>query len=294
MDQRGRKQYLYHPHWREHRDAAKYEKLTDFAKALPRIRRRVTADLRQEGLPRSKVLAAIVRLMEKTSIRIGNDEYARSNRSYGLTTLRDHHAQVRGRKIRFEFLGKSRIKHTINLEDQTLARIVRECQDLPGQELFQYRDADGKIHDIRSTDVNDYLREISRGDFTTKDFRTWAGTAMAAKALQELEEFTSMTMARKNIAKAIEEVAAQLGNTKTICRKCYVHPAVIEAYLDRTLVSAFQNVSARPPRLSTHERCVLELIESQVRNHRTVTILTSTSRLQKTRQSKDRRQPAAT
>ena len=268
-DARGRKQYRYHPEWRAVRDENKYGRLIAFAKALPKIRRRVARDLRRKGLTREKVLAAVVKLLETTLIRVGNDEYAKSNGSFGLTTMRDRHAQVRGAKIKFEFRGKSGKEHEIDLEDQRLARIVRACQDLPGQELFQYVDGDGQVRDIGSSDVNDYLREISGQDFTAKDFRTWAGTSLAAQALQEFEDFDSKAAAKRNITSAIERVAERLGNTTAICRKCYVHPAVIDAYMDRTLVETLKARTERELRESLKALCgeeaaVLALLQQRM------------------------------
>src|SRR5262245_42383018 len=227
-DDRGRKQYLYHSRWREARDRDKYHKLTDFARALPRVRRAIHRDLRKRGLPREKVLAAVLAVMEKTLIRVGNDEYAGQNNSYGLTTLRDRHAHINRKKVRFEFNGKSGVEHAIDLEDCRLTRIIRQCRDLPGQELFQYEDERGEARDVGSSDVNDYLRDVSGGDFTTKDFRTWSGTVMAACALREIEPFKSMTQAKRNVVQAIDQVATRLGNTRAVCRKSYIHPNVIK------------------------------------------------------------------
>ncbi|HEV8604986.1 MAG TPA: hypothetical protein VGQ99_06450 [Tepidisphaeraceae bacterium] len=235
-DARGRKQYRYHPRWREVRDGNKYHRMLAFARALPRIRRRVRKDLARPGLPREKVLAAVMRLLETTLIRVGNDEYARENSSFGLTTMRDHHAKFNGSGVRFRFKGKSGVEHEIDLSDKKLTRIVRECRDLPGQELFQYLDDDGRVCDIGSQDVNEYLREISGEEFTAKDFRTWAGTVLAAKALQEYETFTSQRQAKRFILAAVEAVAKKLGNTKAVCRKCYIHPEIFNAYLDGSLV----------------------------------------------------------
>lgn len=268
-DARGRKQYRYHPDWQAARDESKYERLIAFAKALPKIRRRVAHDLRRRGLPRTKVLAAIVKLLETTLIRVGNDEYAKTNGSFGLTTMRDRHVTVRGAKVRFEFRGKSGIEHEIDLDDSRLAHIVRECQDLPGQELFQYLDDEGKVCDVGSNDVNEYLHQISRQDFTAKDFRTWAGTALAAQALQEFEDFDSDAAAKRNVTQAIESVAERLGNTKAICRKCYVHPAIIDAYLDRSLVKTLKAKTERELResvssLSGEEGAVLGLLQQRM------------------------------
>lgn len=231
-DARNRKQYRYHPRWREVRDETKYEHMIAFGKALPAIRQRLEADLRDQGLPREKILAAIVKLLETTLIRVGNDQYTRENKSFGLTTMRDRHVDVSGSTIRFTFKGKSGVDHEVELQDRRLAAIVQRSQDLPGQELFQYLDDDGFRHTVSSDDVNAYLKEISGQDFTAKDFRTWAGTLLAAEALAGFEAFDTEAGAKKNIVQAIESVAARLGNTATICRKCYVHPAVIDAYLE--------------------------------------------------------------
>lgn len=268
-DARGRKQYRYHPRWREVRDESKYSRMIEFARALPRIRNRVRRHLARRGLPREKVLAAIVRLMETTLIRVGNDEYARENNSFGLTTIRNRHVRVRAGTVHFDFRGKSGVEHEIDLHDDRLARIVRKCQDLPGQELFAYLDKNGEVHDIGSSDVNEYLREISGHEFTAKDFRTWAGTALAAQALREFEEFDSQAAAKRNVTNAIERVAKRLGNTKAVCRKCYVHPAVIDAYLDRTLVETLKREAERTlrqslPRLSSEEAAVLALLQRRM------------------------------
>jgi len=230
-DARGRKQYRYHPRWREVRDEVKYGRLIAFAQALPRIRSRASADLRRAGLPREKVIAAVVQLLEKTLIRVGNEEYARHNKSFGLTTLRDTHARVKGSTLRFEFRGKSKIEHAIDLRDKRLARIVKACQDLPGYELFQYVDAEGDRQVIDSADVNTYVREVSGEDFTAKDFRTWAGTVLAARALAAIGRFKSQAEAKRNVIRAIDGVAKRLGNTKAVSRKCYIHPAVLDAYM---------------------------------------------------------------
>lgn len=230
-DARGRKQSRYHPRWREVRDANKYERMTLFAAALPRIRKRVTRDLKRRGLPREKVLATIVSLMEETHIRVGNEEYARTNKSYGLTTLRNRHVDVHGATITFDFAGKSGVHHTVDLRDARLARIVRQCEELPGQELFQYVDEDGEARGVDSSDVNAYLQEAAGGHFTAKDFRTWAGSVLAHVTLAEIGAFASATEAKRNVVAAIKRVAERLGNTPSVCRKCYVHPAVLEAYL---------------------------------------------------------------
>jgi DNA topoisomerase-1 len=252
-DAKGRKQYRYHPRWREIRDQSKYDRMVAFARALPRIRRRTLRDLRLRGLPREKVLATVVRLLETTLIRVGNEEYARNNESFGLTTMRDRHVEVQGPVLRFEFRGKRRIKHLVDISDRRLARIVKQCQDIPGQELFQYIEENGDRHTIGSREVNDYLRQISGQDFTAKDFRTWAGTVLAAKALQEFQEYDSQAQAKKNVVRAIESVAKRLGNTKSICRKCYVHPAVIEAYMEGNLLHSFGQSVAEELLHSLHE-----------------------------------------
>ena len=230
-DAKGRKQSRYHPKWREVRDETKYERMMHFADALPIIRERIETDLAAPGLPRKKVLATIVSLMEATHIRVGNEEYARENKSYGLTTMRTRHVEVEGSKITFTFQGKSRVHHTINLQDRRLAGIIKRCADLPGYELFQYLDREGERHTIDSSDVNEYLREMTGQHFTAKDFRTWAGSVLAFDLLRAFEPFESATQAKKNVVQAIAAVAARLGNTPSVCRKCYVHPAVLEAYL---------------------------------------------------------------
>jgi DNA topoisomerase-1 len=239
-DARGRKQYRYHPRWRAIRDETKYDRMMAFAAALPTIRKRTDADLALDGLPREKVLAAVVRLLETTLIRVGNEEYARENQSFGLTTMRDRHVKVSRKSVRFEFKGKSGVKHAIDLADPRLARVVGNCRDLPGQELFQYLDENDQPRTIDSADVNTYLREATGQEFTAKDFRTWAGTVLASLALREFESFDSKTQARKNILRAIEKVAERLGNTPSVCRKCYVHPEVIEAYLDGSMLQTLQ------------------------------------------------------
>lgn len=268
-DARGRKQYRYHPRWREAQDQNKYERIIAFAKALPKIRRVVARHLRKRGLPRDKVLAAAVKLLETTLIRVGNDEYARYNDSFGLTTMLDEHVKVRGATIRFDFRGKHGIEHEIDLEDRRLASIVHACRELPGQELFQYLDEAGEVCDVGSGDVNDYLRRISGDDFTAKDFRTWAGTALAAQALREFQDFDSKAAAKRNVTKAIERVAERLGNTQAICRKCYVHPAIIEAYMDRSLIETLQRRTEKElrgalHRLSSEEAAVLALLQQRM------------------------------
>jgi DNA topoisomerase I len=231
-DARGRKQYRYHPRWREVRDEVKYGRLLAFAEALPRIRARTAADLERPRLPREKVLAAVVQLLEKTLIRVGNEEYARDNNSFGLTTMRDGHAKVNGAGLRFAFRGKSGIAHSIDLHDARLARIVKACRDLPGQELFQYVDDDGATQAIGSADVNQYLKEISGQPFTSKDFRTWAGTVLVARTLASAAGAPDHKMpTKRQVTKAVEEASRRLGNTAAVCRKCYIHPQIIDAYM---------------------------------------------------------------
>jgi DNA topoisomerase-1 len=268
-DDRGRKQYRYHRRWREIRDENKYENLISFAHALPRIRRRVAIHLRRRGLPREKVLAAVVKLLETTLIRVGNDDYARNNNSYGLTTMRDRHAEVAGPKIRIEFNGKSGVRHEITVQDRQIAKIVAQCQDLPGQQLFQHVDEEGEVRDIGSADFNEYLQQISGGNFTAKDFRTWAGTALAAQVLKEFEDFDTEAAAKRNITQAIERVAERLGNTTAVCRNCYVHPAVIDAYMDRSLVATLKaraetELRTSLSRLPTEEATVLALLQRRM------------------------------
>jgi DNA topoisomerase I len=270
-DARGRKQYRYHPDWRAVRDDAKYARMIAFGRALPAIRRRVDADLRKHGLPRERVLATVVRLLEKTRLRVGNEEYARDNRSYGLTTLRDRHAEVGSGRIRFRFRSKGGKVSDVELSDARLARIVARCQDLPGQELFAYLDAEGEVRPIGSGDVNDYLREITGQDFTAKDFRTWSGTVLAAWALKEFEAVDSEATAKRNVVRAVEEVAEWLGNTPAVSRRSYVHPAVIDAYLDGDVVRAARKTAEQRlrhdlRRLSPQEAAVLALLRQRLRD----------------------------
>jgi DNA topoisomerase-1 len=240
-DKRGRKQYRYHARWRAVRDEAKYDRVMAFGRALPKIRERTERDLARPGLPRAKVLATVVQLLDRSLIRVGNDEYARTNHSYGLTTMRDKHVALDGGTIRFAFDGKSRVHHTIDVRDRQLARIVARCQELPGQELFQYIDDAGVVQDIDSADVNDYIHAVAGSEFTAKDFRTWAGTVLATMALQEFAAFDSQVQAKKNLVRAIAHVAQRLGNTPTVCRKCYIHPAVLAAYLDGSMIEALRH-----------------------------------------------------
>ena len=239
-DARKRKQYIYHERWREMRDENKYERIVSFGKTLPKIRRSVSKDLSLPGLPRNKVLAAIVQLLELSFIRVGNQEYARENKSFGLTTMQDRHVDVAGSKLRFRFRGKGGREHEVDVTDRRVARIVSRLQDLPGQDLFQYVDDNGDVCDITSQDVNDYLREITGEDFTAKDFRTWAGTVLAAIALTAASDFETKKQAKANIKNAIGAVAKILRNTPAVCRKCYIHPAVLEAYLDGNLIEGLK------------------------------------------------------
>jgi DNA topoisomerase-1 len=230
-DARGRKQYRYHPAYRAARDESKFRRMLEFSEVLPQLRQRVERDLRARGLTRRKLLATVVRLLDKTLIRVGNDEYARTNRSFGLTTLRQRHVEVRGATLRFTFRGKSGVPHEVPVTDRRLARIVQQCQDLPGQELFQYIDEQGRRQAISSDDVNAYLRETTGRDVTAKDFRTWAGTMLAARELRDIGPAETRRGADRNIVRVIDAVAKRLGNTRAVCRKYYVHPVVFDAYL---------------------------------------------------------------
>jgi DNA topoisomerase-1 len=267
-DARGRKQYRYHPKWRLVRDETKYHRLIGFAQALPAIRARTTRDLRNSKLTREKVLAAVVQLLEKTLIRVGNDEYARENRSFGLTTLRDGHVAVTGGKVRFSFRGKSGVEHDIQLDDRRLARLIKACRDIPGYDLFQYLDEQGERHVVGSADVNAYLKEITGQDYTSKDFRTWAGTVLAAQTLQEFDKCESDSQAKRNIVQAVESVATRLGNTKAVCRKCYIHPAILDAYMDgsmvKTLADRVRRESRKAGDLTHNEAAVLAFLQKRL------------------------------
>jgi DNA topoisomerase-1 len=257
-DARGRKQYRYHERWRELRDENKYDRLVNFGKALSKIRRRLKKDLALSGLPREKVLATIVQLLERSLIRVGNEEYARENKSFGLTTMKDRHVDVKGSKLRFRFRGKSGRQHEVDVTDRRIARIVMKLQDLAGQSLFQYLDDEGNARDITSQDVNEYLREITGADFTAKDFRTWAGTVLAAVALGKLGASETKRQAKANIKHAIGAVAEVLGNTPAICRQCYIHPAVLEAYLNGNSINGF-----KPNRREQFEKQGTDLASAQ-------------------------------
>ena len=267
-DAKGRKQYRYHMLFREIRDGSKFDHMLDFARVLPAIRARIDSDLALRGLPREKVLATIVQLLESTLIRVGNAHYAKQNKSFGLTTLRNRHVAVTGDQLRFQFKGKSGKQWRLNIRDRRIAKIVRAIQELPGQQLFQYSDADGVLREISSGDINDYLRAISGSDITAKDFRTWTGTVSAAIILSGFESAVSKTEAQRNLRTAIETVSAQLGNTPTICRKCYVHPDILNGYLDRSLTAETLKAvrSKRKQRigmLSVEEASVLHFLETR-------------------------------
>ena len=265
-DARGRKQYRYHKRWRELRDETKFDRMTAFAQALPAMRKRIEQDLERPGMPREKVLAAIVRLLEGTSIRVGNEEYARDNKSYGLTTIENRHVKVAGANVRFSFRGKSGVKHAIDFQDRRLAKIIRRCQDLPGQQLFGYLDDDGVHHDIGSSDVNQYIREISGDDFSAKDFRTWAGTVSCALLLAGLEVAPEASTAERKqlVAGVIKDVAARLGNTPAVCRKCYVHPHIIDTYMEDGALGTLYAAKTKTGLLS-EERFVLNLLRKRAK-----------------------------
>jgi len=268
-DARRRKQYLYHERWREVRDENKYDRMIAFGKALPRIRKRVARDLKLPGLPRNKVLATVVELLERTFIRIGNEEYARDNKSFGLTTMKDRHVEVKGSKLRFRFRGKSGREHEVDITDRRIAKIVSKLQDLAGQGLFQYVDDEGEVRDITSQDVNEYLREITGEDFSAKDFRTWAGTVLTAIALNAQEKFETKKQAKSNINTAIKAVAKILGNTPAICRKCYVHPAIFETYLDQKSIEGLKQMTEEALEkddvdLRSSEKAVLRFLEARL------------------------------
>ena len=267
-DARRREQYRYHERWRELRDENKFDRLAAFAKALPKIRRRIAKDLKLRGLPREKVLATVVRLLERTFIRIGNEEYARENKSFGLTTIKNRHVSVRGPHLCFRFRGKSGRQHEVDITDRRIAKIVSKCQDLPGQDLFQYVSDDGEPRNVTSQDVNDYLREITNENFSAKDFRTWAGTVLAAIALTAQSEFETKKQAKANLKTAICAVARLLGNTAAVCRKCYVHPAILEAYVTRTQIAGLNQAIKTPENINLRavERAVSKFLRATVRD----------------------------
>ncbi|WP_262298835.1 DNA topoisomerase IB [Microvirga sesbaniae] len=268
-DAKGRKQYRYHPAFREVRESTKYEHMLEFARGLPAIRKTIDAHMSLRGLPREKVLATVVHLLENTLIRVGNSDYVKQNKSYGLTTLRDPHVKVDGGELRFQFKGKSGKTWRLQVKDRRIAKIVKACQDLPGQDLFQYLDENGEQQSVTSADVNAYLKEITGSEITAKDFRTWAGTVLAALALAEFEAFDSDAKAKKNIRAAIEKVSARLGNTPSICRKCYVHPEVFASYLDGGLLLDVKEEIETELRedlasLKPEEAAVLALLEQRI------------------------------
>jgi DNA topoisomerase-1 len=265
-DAKGRKQYRYHPRWRKTRDETKYHRMLDFGKALPKMREQMERDLKLSGLPRVKVLALVISLLETTYIRIGNAEYARNNKHFGLTTLKDKHVEIDGATVTFEFIGKSGKRQSVELHDRRFAALVRRCKELPGQDLFQYMDEAGQHQHITSTDVNAYLHDISGQDFTAKDFRTWGGTALSVLVLQEIGPAESETQAKKNIAEAVRQVAEQLGNTPAVCSKYYMHPAVTAAYADGSLfevLTAEAKKKDSPNALRFEERVVMKLLKDQ-------------------------------
>ena len=268
-DAKGRKQYRYHARFREMRESTKYEHVIAFADSLPSIREKVHEHMGLRGLPREKVLATVVHLLESTLIRVGNDDYAKQNNSYGLTTLKNRHVAVDGNEVRFRFTGKSGKQWSLRVRDRRVAKIIKACQELPGQELIQYVDEEGNCRDVTSTDVNEYLREITGKDITAKDFRTWAGTVLAAMALNELESFDSAAQAKRNLRAAIEKVSARLGNTQAICRKCYVHPEILNSYMDGNLVLELKSKAESELRssmesLKPDEAAVLALLRGRL------------------------------
>jgi DNA topoisomerase I len=268
-DVKGRKQYRYHAAFREIRESTKFEHMVAFAKALPALRETVRQHMALRGLPRDKVLATIVHLLETTLIRVGNSDYAKQNDSYGLTTLKDPHVAVGGSELKFRFKGKSGRVWQLQVKDRRVAKIVKACQDLPGQHLFQYLDDTGAQQTVTSSDVNAYLKEITGSEITAKDFRTWAGTVLAAMALSAFEQFDSQASAKKNVRAAIEEVAARLGNTPTICRKCYVHPKVLNCYLQGDLLLEIRSeveaeLSDNLAGLKPEEAAVLTFLEARL------------------------------
>jgi DNA topoisomerase-1 len=268
-DARGRKQYRYHPKYRAIRDETKFGRILEFSDLLPALRDRVEQDLQLAGLPRDKVLASVVRLLEKTLIRVGNEEYARENKSYGLATMRRRHVEVSGHTLRFDFRGKSGLMHSVAVTDRRVARIVQHCQELPGQELFQYLDDDDKRQTIDAGDINDYLKRASGREITAKDFRTWSGTMLAAFELRALGPGQTEKEARANVVKAVDKVAKRLGNTRAVCRKYYIHPVVLESYLQGSIPPIPPQPSdpkrERPSgALRRDELAVLEFIQSQL------------------------------
>ena len=266
MDARNRKQYRYHPLWNQLRNHTKFYRMLEFGEALPAIRKQVNKDLGLEGTPKEKVLAAVVSLMESTSIRIGNGEYEKANGSFGLTTLKDKHVNISGNEMKFCFKGKKGVIHNISLRNKKLAKIVKQCRDIPGKELFQYIGEDGERRTIDSGMVNEYLKNITGGEFTAKDFRTWAGSVYALQAFKEKSDFETVTEARKNIVAALDEVSKHLGNTRTVCKKYYVHPELLNLYENKKLGNYLQklgdNTSGGDLKgLSPEEEVMMELLK---------------------------------
>lgn len=273
-DAKSRKQYRYHEDWRAVRDETKYERMLAFAKALPRIRKRVAADLRMPAMTKAKVLAAVIELLQASLIRVGNEEYVQSNHSFGLTTMRNRHVEVRGNTIKFRFKGKGGKSHEVQVPDRRLARIIERCQDLPGQHLFEYLNAEGEAIPIHSEDVNEYIRDISGQEFTAKDFRTWAGTVLAGMALHKMDRAVTKNIAKRNVTNAIEVVAKALGNTPAICRKCYIHPAIIDSYMGGTLTNTLRveaeiEFSGHFNKLGAAEAAILAFLREEIRSRST-------------------------
>lgn len=268
-DARGRKQYRYHPKWREVRDEVKYERMIKFGEMLPRLREQVDADLRRPGLPREKVLAAVIRMLDLTGVRIGNEEYAKTNHSFGLTTLLNRHVRVEGSQVELRFRGKSKVFHTLKLRDRRMANILKRLRDLPGQELFNYLDESGQVHTVSSSDVNDYLRLVTGEDYTAKDFRTWTGTMLATLMLLDLAHYESKSQAKKNIDQAVSAVAERLGNTPRICKTCYIHPAVFETYLDEEKWKRWQGCL---PENGENQRCAENIVLDFLKQHAAIVV----------------------
>jgi len=268
-DARGRKQYRYHTKYRAVRDETKFDRMLAFSKVLPAIREQVEADFLLRGLPRRKVLATVVWLLEKTLIRVGNAEYAKENETFGLTTLQDRHVEVNGATVEFAFRGKSGKEHSVSITDRRLARIIQRCQTLPGEELFQYVDEEGKLQRVDSGDINEYLRDIAGDDVTAKDFRTWAGTMLAAVALREIGPARPIKKKKANVVQAIDQVAEHLGNTRTVCRKYYIHPVILKAYMRGKVIPPVEPLVEKrgktTPRLRRNETAVLQFIEENQR-----------------------------
>lgn len=264
FDEKGRKQYRYHEDWLKFREETKFDKMIEFGKVLPKLRTKVAEDMDRHGLPREKVLATVIRLLEKTMIRVGNEQYAKENKSYGLTTLRNRHVSANTNQVRIEFKGKSGKFHDIHVEDRRLARLIRKLQELPGQDLFQYVDQDGDSHTVTSTDVNEYIQAVTNAEFTAKDFRTWKATVLAAVALAECEHCDSLAKNKSMISGAVKEVAKQLGNTPIVCRKCYIHPLIIESFLEgnKITIDTDESVEVDELTLLPAEKVVLRFLES--------------------------------